>query len=57
MRLELSDTEQFCKKFTQPYAYVKAIKEAAEAIPSSPGEEEVKVGPWPADIMDWASSK
>jgi hypothetical protein len=57
MRLEPSYTEQFYKEFTQSCAYVKAIKEAAEATPPSPGAEEVKVGLWPADMMDWASSK
>jgi hypothetical protein len=53
MRLVPSDTEQFYKEFTQSCAYVKAVKEAAEATPPSLGEEEVKVGLRPADMMDW----
>jgi hypothetical protein len=57
MRLEPSDAEQLYKEFTRSCADVKAIENAAAATPPPAGEEEVKVGLWPADMMDFLSRR
>ena len=55
MRLEPADTEKFYKEFTRACADVRAIKVVAAA--SSSDEEEVEVGLWPSDMMDFLARR